>query len=130
MFWAIHLALHNREASSCNRGIVPSYNKRLTSCNQPFAVRQAARELFSTWPQYSVKLDDELAESIWTQTEDIGSNTSDQSFHFLETSVDYQQRHFNFVMGGVSYKVIRGTLDAAGVSDRKKARSQYGVKSK
>jgi small subunit ribosomal protein S12 len=26
--------------------------------------------------------------------------------------------------------VIRGTLDAAGVSDRKKARSQYGVKAK
>jgi small subunit ribosomal protein S12 len=31
---------------------------------------------------------------------------------------------------GVRYKVIRGTLDAAGVSDRKKARSQYGVKAK
>jgi small subunit ribosomal protein S12 len=25
---------------------------------------------------------------------------------------------------------VRGTLDAAGVSDRKKARSQYGVKAK
>ena len=31
---------------------------------------------------------------------------------------------------GVRYKVVRGTLDAAGVSDRKKARSQYGVKRK
>ncbi len=31
---------------------------------------------------------------------------------------------------GVRYKVIRGTLDAAGVSDRKKARSQNGVKAK
>ena len=31
---------------------------------------------------------------------------------------------------GVRYKVIRGTLDAAGVADRKKARSQYGVKAK
>jgi hypothetical protein len=29
---------------------------------------------------------------------------------------------------GVRYKVVRGTLDAAGVSDRKKARSQYGVR--
>ena len=29
---------------------------------------------------------------------------------------------------GVRYKVVRGTLDAAGVTDRKKARSQYGVK--
>src|SRR3972149_2088180 len=29
---------------------------------------------------------------------------------------------------GVRYKVVRGTLDTAGVSDRKKARSQYGVK--
>ena len=31
---------------------------------------------------------------------------------------------------GFRSKVIRGTLDAAGVSDRKKARSQYGVKAK
>src|SRR5918911_1448694 len=29
---------------------------------------------------------------------------------------------------GVRYKVVRGTLDAAGVSDRKKARSQYDGK--
>src|SRR6478752_704455 len=31
---------------------------------------------------------------------------------------------------GVRYKVIRAALDTAGVSDRKKARSQYGVKAK
>ena len=31
---------------------------------------------------------------------------------------------------GVRYKVVRGTLDAAGVSDRKKARSQHGAKAK
>ena len=31
---------------------------------------------------------------------------------------------------GVRYHIVRGTLDAAGVSDRKKARSQYGVKAK
>ncbi|HUF94927.1 MAG TPA: 30S ribosomal protein S12 [Acidimicrobiia bacterium] len=29
---------------------------------------------------------------------------------------------------GVRYKVIRGTLDAAGVNDRKQARSRYGSK--
>lgn len=29
---------------------------------------------------------------------------------------------------GVRYKVIRGTLDASGVSDRKQARSRYGSK--
>jgi small subunit ribosomal protein S12 len=29
---------------------------------------------------------------------------------------------------GVRYKVIRGTLDASGVSDRKQSRSAYGVK--
>src|SRR5436305_13638545 len=31
---------------------------------------------------------------------------------------------------GVRYKVVRGTLDAAGVSDRKKARSQFCVNRK
>jgi small subunit ribosomal protein S12 len=30
----------------------------------------------------------------------------------------------------VRYKVIRGSLDAAGVADRKKARSRYGAKGK
>ncbi len=29
---------------------------------------------------------------------------------------------------GVRYKVVRGTLDTAGVHERKKARSRYGVK--
>ena len=29
---------------------------------------------------------------------------------------------------GVRYKVVRGTLDASGVSDRKQSRSHYGVK--
>jgi small subunit ribosomal protein S12 len=29
---------------------------------------------------------------------------------------------------GVRYKVVRGTLDASGVADRKQARSLYGVK--
>ena len=29
---------------------------------------------------------------------------------------------------GVRYKVIRGTLDTAGVRDRKQARSRYGAK--
>jgi len=31
---------------------------------------------------------------------------------------------------GVRYKVIRGSLDAAGVADRKQARSRYGAKGK
>ena len=31
---------------------------------------------------------------------------------------------------GVRYKVVRGTLDASGVSERKKARSQYGTKAR
>ncbi len=30
---------------------------------------------------------------------------------------------------GVRYKVIRGSLDASGVGDRRKARSRYGAKS-
>ena len=31
-------------------------------------------------------------------------------------------------LGGVRYKIIRGALDAAGVRDRKQARSRYGAK--
>jgi small subunit ribosomal protein S12 len=31
-------------------------------------------------------------------------------------------------LGGVRYKIIRGSLDTAGVRNRKKARSKYGAK--
>jgi small subunit ribosomal protein S12 len=31
-------------------------------------------------------------------------------------------------LAGVRYKIIRGTMDTAGVRDRKKARSRYGAK--
>lgn len=31
-------------------------------------------------------------------------------------------------LGGVRYKIVRGTLDTAGVVDRKQARSRYGAK--
>ncbi|HEY7666628.1 MAG TPA: 30S ribosomal protein S12 [Actinomycetota bacterium] len=31
-------------------------------------------------------------------------------------------------MPGVRYKIVRGTLDTAGVKDRKQARSRYGAK--
>ncbi len=31
---------------------------------------------------------------------------------------------------GVRYKVVRGTLDASGVTERKKGRSQYGAKAR
>lgn len=31
-------------------------------------------------------------------------------------------------LGGVRYKIVRGTLDTAGVVDRKQARSRYGTK--
>ena len=31
-------------------------------------------------------------------------------------------------MPGVRYKIVRGTMDTAGVRDRKKARSRYGAK--
>lgn len=31
-------------------------------------------------------------------------------------------------LGGVNYRVVRGVLDTAGVKDRKKGRSLYGVK--
>jgi small subunit ribosomal protein S12 len=31
-------------------------------------------------------------------------------------------------LGGVRYHIVRGHLDTGGVSDRKQARSKYGVK--
>jgi len=38
------------------------------------------------------------------------------------------QEHSIVLIRGVRYHVIRGTLDAAGVSNRKQSRSKYGAK--
>ena len=39
-----------------------------------------------------------------------------------------QEHSMVLIRGGVRYKIIRGTLDTASVSDRAQARSRYGAK--
>ena len=54
---------------------------------------------------------------------------------FLVKVTTWQEHSIVLIRGGrvrdlpgVRYKIIRGTLDTLGVSDRKQARSSYGVK--
>lgn len=54
---------------------------------------------------------------------------------FLESDIIFKNTVLFLIRGGrvkdlpgVRYHIIRGTLDTAGVTDRKQARSKYGTK--
>ena len=61
---------------------------------------------------------------------EVGTYIPGEGHNLQEHSVVLVRGGRTSDLPGFRYKVIRGTLDAAGVSDRKKARSQYGVKAK
>ena len=63
-----------------------------------------------------------------TNGQEVGAYIPGEGHNLQEHSVVLVRGGRVKDLPGVRYKVVRGTLDAAGVSDRRKARSQYGVK--
>src|SRR5262249_38524746 len=61
---------------------------------------------------------------------EVGTYIPGEGHNLQEHSVVLVRGGRTSDLPGFRYKVIRAALDAAGVSDRKKARSQYGVKAK
>lgn len=63
------------------------------------------------------------------------SNGREVTVYIPGVGHNLQEHHIVLIRGGrvrdlpgVRYHIIRGTLDAAGVSDRKRGRSKYGAK--
>ena len=65
----------------------------------------------------------------------LGGNGKEITAYIPGVGHNLQEHHLVLIRGGrvhdlpgVRYHIIRGTQDAAGVADRKRSRSKYGVK--
>src|SRR3569623_1906909 len=99
----------------------------LDSCPQR---RGVCTRVYTTTPKTPNSALRKVARVRLTNTMEVTAYIPGEGHNLQEHSVVLVRGGRGKDLPGVRYKVIRGTLDAAGVSDRKKARSQYGVKAK
>ena len=111
------------------RGEKPKRNKvpALQSCPQKRAVCTRVYTVTPKKPNSALR---KVARVRLTNGMEVGAYIPGEGHNLQEHSVVLVRGGRVKDLPGFRYKVIRGTLDAAGVSDRKKARSQYGVKAK
>ena len=107
----------------------PSRNKvpALKGCPQR---RGVCTRVYTTTPKKPNSALRKVARVRLTNGMEVGAYIPGEGPNLQEHSVVLVRGGRVKDLPGFRYKVIRGTLDAAGVSDRKKARSQYGVKAK
>ena len=99
----------------------------LAGCPQK---RGVCTRVYTTTPKKPNSALRKVARVRLTNGMEIGAYIPGEGHNLQEHSVVLVRGGRVKDLPGVRYKVVRGTLDAAGVSDRKKARSQYGVKAK
>ena len=92
--------------------------------------RGVCTRVYTTTPKKPNSALRKVARVRLTNAMEIGAYIPGEGHNLQEHSVVLVRGGRVKDLPGFRYKVIRGTLDAAGVSDRKKARSQYGVKAK
>ena len=92
--------------------------------------RGVCTRVFTTTPKKPNSALRKVARVRLTNGMEVGAYIPGEGHNLQEHSVVLVRGGRVKDLPGFRYKVIRGTLDAAGVSDRKKARSQYGVKKK
>jgi len=92
--------------------------------------RGVCTRVYTTTPKKPNSALRKVARVRLTNAIEIGAYIPGEGHNLQEHSVVLVRGGRVKDLPGVRYKVVRGTLDAAGVSDRKKARSQYGVKAK
>ena len=116
------LIAKGREPAS-KRNKVPA----LQGCPQK---RGVCTRVYTTTPKKPNSALRKVARVRLTNAIEIGAYIPGEGHNLQEHSVVLVRGGRVKDLPGVRYKVVRGTLDAAGVSDRKKARSQYGVKAR
>jgi small subunit ribosomal protein S12 len=92
--------------------------------------RGVCTRVYTTTPKKPNSALRKVARVRLTNAMEVGAYIPGEGHNLQEHSVVLVRGGRVKDLPGVRYKVVRGTLDAAGVSDRKKARSQYGVKKK
>jgi small subunit ribosomal protein S12 len=122
---------------------MPTISQLIRKPRQPKTYREKARHLqaspqkrgvctrvYTTTPKKPNSALRKVARVRLTNGMEVGAYIPGEGHNLQEHSVVLVRGGRVKDLPGFRYKVIRGTLDAAGVSDRKKARSQYGVKAK
>ena len=99
----------------------------LEACPQK---RGVCTRVYTTTPKKPNSALRKVARVRLTNSMEIGAYIPGEGHNLQEHSVVLVRGGRVKDLPGVRYKVVRGTLDAAGVSNRKKARSQYGVKAR
>ena len=92
--------------------------------------RGVCTRVYTTTPKKPNSALRKVARVRLTNAMEIGAYIPGEGHNLQEHSVVLVRGGRVKDLPGVRYKVVRGTLDASGVNDRKKARSQYGVKKK
>jgi small subunit ribosomal protein S12 len=92
--------------------------------------RGVCTRVYTTTPKKPNSALRKVARVRLTNSQEIGAYIPGEGHNLQEHSVVLVRGGRVKDLPGVRYKVVRGTLDAAGVNDRMKARSQYGVKKK
>src|SRR3989441_9487538 len=92
--------------------------------------RGVCTRVYTTTPKKPNSALRKVARVRLTNGMEVGAYIPGEGHNLQEHSVVLVRGGRGKDLPGFRYKVIRGTLDAAGVGDRTKARSQYGVKAR
>jgi len=92
--------------------------------------RGVCTRVFTTTPKKPNSALRKVARVRLTNAQEVTSYIPGEGHNLQEHSVVLVRGGRVKDLPGFRYKVVRGTLDASGVTGRKKARSQYGVKAR
>jgi small subunit ribosomal protein S12 len=104
--------------------------KKVPALQQSPQKRGVCTRVYTTTPKKPNSALRKVARVRLTNGMEVGAYIPGEGHNLQEHSVVLVRGGRVKDLPGFRYKVVRGTLDAAGVGDRKKARSQYGVKAK
>lgn len=102
-----------------------SKSPALTNCPQRRGVCLAVRVLTPKKPNSALR---KVARVRMTNGEEVTAYIPGVGHNLQEHSIVLVRGGRVKDLGGVRYHIIRGTLDALGVANRKRSRSKYGAK--
>ena len=108
--------------------VIQKARKKVPALQQSPQKRGVCTRVYTTTPKKPNSALRKVARVRLTNGMEVGAYIPGEGHNLQEHSVVLVRGGRVKDLPGVRYKVVRGALDAAGVSDRKKARSQYGVK--
>ena len=106
----------------------PRYRNKVPALQSSPQKRGVCTRVYTTTPKKPNSALRKVARVRLTNGMEVTSYIPGEGHNLQEHSVVLVRGGRVKDLPGVRYKVVRGTLDASGVSDRKQSRSRYGVK--